>query len=257
MHRLLPKNQARQPILGSNSSDISQIPYLGENALRELTKRPIWDWECFRAILISLAQRGKGYYLQSNLRPNSVFLDGLQATFGELRQISDQRQGRETSRIVFVDTDRSCLVISGKTHIGSLAQVKLDATSEPGRKYVQLPVLSIHVHPGRGDNPGLSDQDYITFLTDRRMIIMVVCFSDGNLFAMKTSSTPTLISPESARHRISIVRNDIERIWSRINMPKSILAFNRAVCMEFGLTLYLTEDPRGNVARRVEVTSTG
>ena len=230
------------------------VPYQGENLLRELTKSPIWNWDCFRAVLIYLAQIGHGHYLPGSLRPNSVFLDGLQTTFGELRQISGQWQGRETSRVVLVDTGKSCLVISGKTHIGNLNKVKIDMTPEPGRNLNQLPVLTIHVHPGKDNDPGLSDQDYISFLSQRSLIIMMICYQGGNLFAMKTSSTHAAIASDTTRHMISVIRNDIRSTWSKMSLPKSILAFNKAVCMEFGLTLYQTGDPKENVARRVEVT---
>lgn len=225
-----------------------------EPTLQYLTSSMVWSWGCFRGVLICLARMGQGYYIPASRRPDCVHLDGLQTTFTELRHLSAQRQGRETSRIILVDRHRACLVISGKTHIGSLDKVKIGTAKEIGREFAQIPILSIHVHPGIGDNPGLSDQDYISFLSDRHLIIMMVCFQGGNLFAMKTSATPASFAPDTSRARINVIRNDIHRIWSNMSLPKPILAFNKTVCMEFGLTLYQTEDQQQNVARRIEVT---
>jgi hypothetical protein len=226
-----------------------------ENKLHELTEYPIWDWECLRSVLICLAKLGEGRYIPATRRPNCVFLDGFQATFTELRQISAQRQGRETSRVVLADRDRSCLVISGKTHVGSTSNVKINMTAQPGREMVQLPVLAIHVHPDQARDVGFSDRDYVSFLSDQRLIIMAICFRGGILVAMKTSATPRVIAPETAQRLISISRDDIMSIWSNLHLPEALLAFNKAVCTEFGMTLYQTTDLDQNVARRIEVTN--
>jgi hypothetical protein len=120
---------------------------------------------------------------------------------------------------------------------------------------VQLPVLTIHVHPSTANSEGLSDIDYVSFLSDRRLILMMVYFQNSLLFAMKTSATPNTISSDTAQRLVSITRNDILKIWSNLRLPKSVLAFNKAICMEFGMTLYQTTDGNENVARRIEVTN--
>jgi hypothetical protein len=213
-----------------------------------------WGWDTFRTALIQLAKKRAGAYIPAPKRPDFIHLDGLQATVAELRQISASLKNREVSRGVFADTQRDSLVISGKTHIGSDRQVKIDLQPEPGRENVQIPVLTIHVHPGSGMTQGLSDLDYISFLSDYRMIIMMICYQEGILFAMKTSAT-MVSSPDTIPHRIAEIRNDIGRIWSNFLLPDAILAFNKAVCLEFGMTLYRAPSSSENVAHRIEVTN--
>lgn len=221
--------------------------------LDELTRRPNWDWQCFRSVLICLAEKGVGNYIPASRRPDYISLQGLQNTFYELQGISQQSEGRETSRVVFVDKKRSCLVISGFTRIGSSTQVKLDYRTENGREHVQIPVMTIHVHPNLNRKEGLSDVDYISFISDSRLIIMMITFEDGTLFAMKTTATPRAISTVSAQQMISTIMSDITKIW--VNLPDIILAFNKAVCLEFGMTLYQTKPPDKIYAHRIEVVN--
>ena len=185
--KILPPDQARpvQRIKPLFPKLVSQN--VVKTKLYALSESPIWDWECFRSILICLATMGEGSYIPASRRPNCVYLNGLQTTIMELRQISVQRQGRETSRVVFVDRERSCLTISGKTRIGTTHSVKIDMTPKSGRGRMQIPVLTIHVHPGQAGSVGLSDLDYVSFLSDQNQIIMMICYPGGILFAMKTS----------------------------------------------------------------------
>jgi hypothetical protein len=224
-----------------------------ERTLQELTRTLIWDWGNFRGVLICLAMLGEGRHIPAGKRPDRISLDGLKSTFDELRELSVQRKGRETSRAVFVDKIRRSLVISGKTVVGSSNKVRIDMGAEPGREILQIPVLTIHVHPGKDSEVGLSDIDYISFLTDPRQIVMMVCIQDGILFAMKTSSTPRIASQKTVNRWISDVKKDIESIWSNMQLPQAILAFNKAICMEFGMTLYQTLQQDPNNAGRIEV----
>jgi hypothetical protein len=145
-------------------------------------------------------------------------------------------------------------VISGKTHIGTARQVKVDLQPEPGRENVQIPVLTIHVHPNKEKTQGLSDLDHISFLSDRRQLLMMISYQDGVIFAMKTSATG-IFSTDSIQSRINTIRNDILRIWSDLYLPDSILQFYKAVCLEFGLTLYRAPASNENIAHRIEVTN--
>ena len=252
LNTVYPGGPGRDP--GSRSVDPA-ARRLFEDRLDRLTGSRIWDWNCFRGVLICLASIGEGKYIPARSRPNVVYLDGLNSTFSDLRQLSAQRFGRETSRVVFVDRGRSCLVISGKTNVGTNNRVNLLLTPEPGRESVQLPIITIHVHPDQHDAAGLSHLDYISFLSDRRQIVMFICYSSGILFSMKTSVTPSTISPVDIQRMISTIHQDIARIWSGLGLPKAQLALNKAVCSEFGMTLYQTSTTYPVMARRIEVTA--
>lgn len=225
-----------------------------ENRLKELTDSPIWDWDQFRGILICLGMLGEGRYIPASRRPDRVSINGLLSTCDELMSISTQKQGRETSRAVLVDRERSSLVISGKTVIGSSEKVSINMGTEPGREIWQVPILTIHVHPSKASEAGLSDMDYISFLTDPRQIIMMVCIQGGVLFTMKTTATPRRISEKIAKRWISDTRREITSIWLNLHLPNAVLGFNKAICTEFGLILFKTTDKENNIADRINVT---
>ncbi len=228
------------------------------SSVDQLASSNDWDWKHFRSILISLAGKRSGVYLPASKRPDLVHLDGLLATFAELRSISHASHEREVSRAIFVDRLRKTLVISGRTHIGSTNHVLVDMQPEPGRGWVQIPVMTIHVHPGREKTQGLSDVDYFSFLSDPRQIIMMICYQAGILFAMKTSVT-MIASPTGLQARIAEIRGDVTRSWSTkygwiFAFPDAIFAFNKAVCLEFGMTLFRAPASSETVAHRIEVT---
>lgn len=226
-----------------------------ERRLLQLTEAPIWNWGQFRGVLIALATLGAGRYVPASRRPDTVCLDGLQTPFTELRTLSRQRQGSETSRVVLVDTQRSCLVIGGKIHIGSDQRVTVDLSPEPGHEMAQVPIATIHVHPEQEGDYGLSDVDYISFLSDYRQFIMIVCIKGGQLIAMKTTATPATITSDTAQRLITATRDEILALLSSLRLSEATLAFNKAICTEFGMTVYRTTDVEGNVAVRIAVTS--
>ena len=111
-------------------------PVISERLKSELTtlsEKPTWNWDRFRSILICQGRIGEGCYIPAAHRPDYIYLDGFLPTINELRQISSQRNGRETSRVGLVDRERQKLVISGKTVVGTDSQVHLYLGSEPGR----------------------------------------------------------------------------------------------------------------------------
>jgi hypothetical protein len=223
------------------------------NELRGLTEKSVWNWENFRSILICQGRIGEGCYIPAAHRPDYVYLDGFLPTVKELRELSAQRDGRETSRVALVDRERKSLVISGKTMVGSPTRVNMYLGSEPGREASQTPILTIHVHPDTGGEIGLSDQDYLSFLTDTRQVLMMICFRGGILFSMKTSSSPKIISSDTAMKWVSDVLNEMMTLRSNLHLPGMILAFNKEICLEFGMTLYQALEPSENVAYRIDV----
>jgi hypothetical protein len=83
---------------------------------------------------------------------------------------------------------------------------------------------------------------------------MAICFQGGILLAVKTTATRKNVSPDAARRQISASLKDISSIWSRLHLSNPLLDFNKAVCLEYGMTLYQTKDLTQNQARRIGVT---
>jgi hypothetical protein len=226
-----------------------------ERRLEDLSSNLVWGWWRFRQVLITLVMLGPGYYIPARHRPNFVYLDGLQDTFSKLRSLSRQREGRETGCAVLVDRRWECLVISGKTSVGTQTRTPIILTPQPGRENVQVPILTIHVHPDLELASGLSDIDYVSFLVDPLQIAMIMLWKGGVLFTLKTSATATNIEQVSAKRRIdNLVKKNLEQPWSALNWQNAMLSFNKEVCLEFGLTLYEAPAPSSTVARRIEVT---
>lgn len=231
-------------------------PFVREAKLNELAAVPNWEWPRFRDILVLLALIGKGQYLPAVRLPDSICLDGLQTTILELQAISRQRQGRETSRVIFADRGRLGLVISGKTHVGTQSTTRMIMTPEPGRENYQIPVLTVHIHPDVLTAAGFSDMDYVAFLSDFLLIGMVMRFKQGVFLALKTSATRPRMEPGYPNHMITeACKEFLESYRMAINPRQAVTDFNKTICLEFGLTLYQTFDLWGNLAQRVTVAS--
>lgn len=226
-----------------------------QETVDRLTKSRNWDYPQFRRVVVALATVGQ--YIPSYNRPDSICIQGLQPFIKNLKTMTAQR-GKETARAVFADIGRKTLVVSGKTTVGTEKQGRLDFTPQPGRERWQKGSLSIHAHPvatSDRSGHGLSNEDYFTLLSDRQQLGMFMVFGESVFLALKTSVTPNNLSESSIKERINDAWHDyLEAGKARDNVMERVVNFNKAVCSEFGLTLYLATVKTGNLANRVEVT---
>ena len=228
-----------------------QIHPRDQQILDELTRPRIWNWQRFRQVLIDLSILGPGNYVPSPNRPESISLQGLGQTVAELQSLSEAK-GRETSKVVFGDRERKALVVSGKTAIGSESQVVLAIETEVGREKVQQRAVTIHTHPIVDTANGLSDVDYLTFISDPEQIAMIMAYEGGIIMALKTTVTPNAMRQEDVSRRLADIRHDYFDQSGSSPLLK-VVELNKAICAEFGLTLYTA--PKGSdTVRRVEVT---
>lgn len=223
-----------------------------QQVLNELTSPRAWDWQRFRRVLIALATLGHGNYITAPNRPDSIHLQGLRQTINELANLSQER-GKETSKVVFVDRQRQSLVISRKTAIGSETRVKMAVATEPSREAFQQRVISIHTHPNAETAHGLSDTDYVSFIPDPQELVMIMVWEGGSMLALKTTATPNSISQKRVAERISSLRAEFFD-GSTKPMLQRIVDLNKAVCIEFGLILFLAEVKDKDLLKRVSVT---
>lgn len=224
-----------------------------QKRLEQLSQPEFWNWNSFREIIINLVKIGEGNYLPATNVPKFIFIDGLLPVIPELLKISEAHNGVETSRVILVDRDRSSLIQSGKTRIGTTTSVLMDYSTEKGREYSQTPVLAIHLHPRMPGSEVFSDNDYLAFLMEPRLIVMVVSNEKEVVFAMKTTATRSTRDVEEIRKHISSSQKDILEIWKGLSLPMPELAFNKAICMEYGLVLYKVDGARKNMARHISV----
>lgn len=225
-----------------------------KQVIDRITQSRNWDYRQFRQAVVALATVGQ--YIPAYNRPDSIHIQGLRPCIDELKAMTADK-GKETARTVFADTQKKSLVVSGRTTVGSEHSVRLDVTPQKGRERYQKRALSVHVHPVGGvigEGQGLSGQDYKTLLTDSEQQGMIMVFGDSVFIPMKTSVTPNNPNRESVERQVEEIKEDyLDNDKSRPHIDR-LVAFNKAVCSEFGLTLYMATPETKDLANRVEVT---
>ncbi len=82
---------------------------------------------------------------------------------------------------------------------------------------------------------------------------MVVSNGNDVLLALKTTATSDMADFEGVKKHITMTNNDIENIWKQLGLGKRELAINKAICTEFGLTLFKVIRSRNNIAQHMNV----
>lgn len=202
--------------------------------------------------MIALATAG--VYLPASNRPESIHLRGLRPVIDELRALTLERE-KESARAVLVDTAKGALIVSSKTTVGDDHSTWLIWAQQPGREKYQKRALPIHVHPDNasiGGAQGFSDGDYVGLLADRETLGAIMVFGKDIFLVLKTSVTPNNLSRQAIEKRVSEARQDYYDNGMRRNI-EGLVAFNKAVCAEFGLVLYLATSQTRDLAKRVTV----
>lgn len=235
---------------------VSRIHPEDVQVLDQLTQPKSWDFKQFRKVLIALGIVGNGQAIPAPNRPDTIHLQGLKQYTDDLLKRTKVND-REHAQVVFVDTDRKSLVMSGKITIGSATETRLDTTKELGREKFQRIIGSLHTHPVTGNSMaahGLSGQDYRTFLNDPEQQMMMIAYGESTLMmVLKTSATPNNLSEEAVDGHMKSCEQDYLDASSEYPIQK-IVDFNKGVCMELGLTMYLADQRSRDLFTRVEVT---
>ncbi len=72
--------------------------------------------------------------------------------------------------------------------------------------------------------------------------------------AVKTSVTPNKLGIEAIKKHLAEVKRDFLDNPTGGSMEIRVVNFNKQVCMEFGLTLYLSDPRSGDLMERIDVT---
>ncbi len=230
---------------------LDQTPQHHVAAIEKMTTSKDWNYERFKLVMISLAIAGKGVHIPARNRPDSIRLSGFGEYTDRLVSLTQQR-GIEYSQVVLVDTKNRTLV-SGKIVDGNENSVELDYTQQPGREDVQRVVGTFHTHPYSMYANGLSDTDYVTFLSNKDHQFMMIAYGSNNrIFVMKTSVTPNNLSQKSIERRIKDAMADYFEL-SEKHPYLQVVDFNKSVCSELGLTMYLANNENSDLFTRVNV----
>jgi len=240
----------------NNDIYVSRVHPEDAKRLEQLTQPKSWDFQQFRKILIAIGMVGGGAAIPAPNRPDTIHLQGFRQYIDNLLTRT-KTNGREHAQVVFVDAGRQSLIMSGKITIGSSIETRLDTTKEPGREKYQRRIGSLHTHPVNGisiTTHGLSGQDYRTFLGDPEQQMMIVACGESTLMmVLKTSTTPNNLSRNAIDKRIKSCEQDYLESSGKHPLQK-VVDFNKGVCMELGLTMYLANQRNRDLFTRVEVT---
>jgi hypothetical protein len=162
--------------------------------------------------------------------------------------------GNEYARVVFVDYSKSSTFFSDKITRGNQNSARLNF-DKPVSRPNSNPIGSIHVHPiGNMSEHGLSDTDYLTFLSDKRQQVMAIVYGKNIMLAMKTSVTPNNLDPVFLQKEVKLLRKEFFDESEKHVMEKTI-DLNKQICMQFGLTLYLAGEKDRDLLKRVNVVN--
>jgi hypothetical protein len=209
----------------------------GRSVMERLAGPCSWSYQRFKRVLIASAVLDED--IPARCRPDTVDL-GEVARHAQDLTARSARDGSERCRVYLVDVERHTL-LQGKTTRGDRASVQPDWSAQTGREAVQKRSFCIHTHPVGLQSPvqGLSDHDYEGFLCDREQRATIMVSGGSIMMILQTSATPRVSSPEVIKRRLDLIKQDA-RTQARGHLREDwVVEFNRGVCVQFGLCLYL------------------
>ncbi len=220
--------------------------------LERMTAPSNWDSSKFTEVMVALAKVGRGNAVPAGNAPKTLHLQAIRPLIDTL--VSRTREtNREHARVFFADIEKAILV-GGKTTIGSESSAHLDFTKQTGREKLQKAVLTVHTHPDDLTSHGLSGTDYRTFMSDPEQQAMMIAYgSASRLMVLKTSVTPNNTWSKDSDVRLRGIEAEFMPTIKK-NPLLGMVAFNKTVCLELGLTMYLANETSNDLFERVNVT---
>jgi hypothetical protein len=226
--------------------------------LDKLTEPRNWNYEDFKQVITSLALTRQ--YVPARNRPDSIHIQGLRPCLDNLFDLA-KKHGVEIAQPIFSDIEKRDFTL-GRTTKGvgndSKHSVRLDTRRQPGREFKQRLSLSAHIHPegteGLGNGLGLSDQDFLILLSDPNQIGMIMRVGKTLFMALKTSVTPNNMKAKSVERQIQQAKTDYIDRNTKTDLER-LTDFNKAVCAEFGMVLFMATEQSRDLMERVNVVN--
>jgi hypothetical protein len=224
-----------------------------QKTLDQITSPRSWDYGQFKRAISTIGVLGEGVSIPAYNRPDTIHLQGWREVIDDLLERQKQ-DGNEYARVVFVDYQKASTFFSDKITRGNKASARLNFDKPVSRPHSN-PIGSIHVHPiGNMAEHGLSDTDYLTFISDKRQQVMAIVYGKSIMLAMKTSATPNNPDQEFLQKEIKLLRKEFFDD-SQKHVIERTINLNKQICMQFGLTLYLAGEKDRDLLQRVNVVN--
>jgi hypothetical protein len=206
--------------------------------LEELTTGKNWGSAQFDKVMVQLGILGNGQAIPAENRPENIELEKYRPYFENLVGWT-KATARELSQTFFVDKEKNILVPAEKFPIGTKTEVDLYVSGQP-KDFIG----SMHTHPTNNLDTfpyALSGGDYKTFISDtKQQFMIVICGERVKILILKTSVTPNNMSPERVTERVSALEEEFGN-FGGFSSLEQLVFFNQMVCVEFGLTFFLSD----------------
>lgn len=211
--------------------------------LQELAKQKHWDREEFKQVLIESGVARK--YPENTAQTIDIgafrdFLDDI----NKKSKITNNEHGRGC----FADTTSKKLIF-GKVTEGNHESCNIN-WDKPVLCINNLRrSLSCHSHP-KASNVSFSVQDYKHLLLDNELLAEIMTCGEVELIIMKTSVTPSICRKEALDKKLDVI---FREFLSGTFTQQEIVRFNKAVCIENGLSLFMVGSLDRNIASKIDL----
>jgi hypothetical protein len=209
----------------------------GRAVMEELARPHSWTYERLRKVFIASAIYDED--IPGSCAPETIDLGRLARHIKELTAKA-AFDGNEWSRVFLVDVGKKAL-LQGKTTRGDRCSVLSDWSTEPGRERMQKRSFCVHTHPMATQSipQGFSDGDYQGLLCDRQQRAIIMVCGGSVMMVLQTSSTPRVASPKGLERRLDMIEREARKGARTPGSADWIIDFNKQVCLQFGLCLYI------------------
>ena len=214
-----------------------------EEIFREILKPKNWDFGMFKNALIA-ASKIETYPFTT---PDSIHLGALRKFIDDIKKRTLET-GNEHGKGFFVDLKDNKL-ISGKTTQGDENSCQIN-WEKPDNDHKLKKVISLHSHPMDSLSIHLSPDDYTYFLGNSELISMIMTCADTELLVLKSSRTPANFDQEKLKKSIG---NLSEEFLGRNPKMEDIIRYQKAVCLENALSLYIATSSNKDLAKKVDL----
>jgi hypothetical protein len=230
---------------------VGQISEHNQRIIEQLTASKNWDFQQFTRVMVALSTIDQ--YMPGRRAPQSIHIQGFRKKLDRLYELSDEA-GLEHAQPILTDIDTRKFVY-GRITRGSKHRVRLDSKKQEGREHLQKRILSMHIHPkgeGIGNGLGLSNADFTTLLSDSEQIGMMMRVIDTIFLVLKTNVTPNNLNKSAVERMIQQANKDYLVDSKKVDILR-LVDFNRAVCMESGMVLFMATKQSRDLMERVKV----